>query len=203
MSEDKKYILISMEDARAKKLAEVLGNASCKKIIDFLANQEDASEKDIADALKMPLNTVEYNLKKLLEAELIEKAKNYFWSQKGKKIVQYKLSNKSIIISPSSQRVSSKLKSILPVAIIAGIGAVTIRYYYSVKQSLSFASEKTVEYAGSGELAKAAAAASELGTQVMDNGRELLVCSPSVWMWFLTGALLAVVLFAILNWRKL
>ena len=56
--------MISMDDDKAKAMAGVLGNKTCKKIIDCLAEQE-TSEKDLADNLKLPISTVEYNLKKL------------------------------------------------------------------------------------------------------------------------------------------
>ncbi|MFA4953369.1 MAG: helix-turn-helix domain-containing protein [Candidatus Pacearchaeota archaeon] len=189
--DEKKYILISMEDERSKKLADILGNKTCKKIIDLLAEEKEASEKDIADKLNVPLNTIEYNLKKLIQAELIEKTKNFFWSKKGKKIPTYKLSNKSIIISPKS-RISSKLKSILPVALLSGLGAVLIKSFFYSQQIVR---EKAV-----------AGLASEFSTQALQNtifdGNILLLQSPA-WVWFLAGTLFTLVIFTIINWRKL
>jgi DNA-binding transcriptional ArsR family regulator len=186
---EKKYLLISMEDKRAKKLSQVLGNNTCKKIIDLLAEKE-SSEKDISDILKIPMNTVEYNLKKLLEVELIEKTKNFFWSQKGKKIVMYKLSNKSIIISPKSSMISSKLKSILPVAIFSGLGAIFLRYLFLLNQPL-INLEKNVAF---GEAAQIASL----------DARNIFFAQPSpIWIWFLGGALFSLIIFTILNWRKL
>ena len=85
MSKDK-FILMGMDDKRSKKIAEVLGNKTSKKILDYLTDIKEASEKDISDSLNMPINTIEYNLKKLLEAGLVEKTKNFFWSKRGKKI---------------------------------------------------------------------------------------------------------------------
>ena len=90
-------LLISLDVEKSKPLAEVLASKTCKEIINILA-QEELSEKDISEKLNSPINTIEYNLKKLLKAELIEKSQNFFWSVKGKKIPTYKLSNKSIII---------------------------------------------------------------------------------------------------------
>ncbi|MCL6500851.1 MAG: helix-turn-helix domain-containing protein, partial [Candidatus Pacearchaeota archaeon] len=90
----KKYLMVSLEDPRTRKIAAVLSNKTCKKIIDMLAEKE-ASKSEIAKALKIPLNTTEYNVNKLVEAGLIEKSKNYFWSAKGKKIEIYKISNKA------------------------------------------------------------------------------------------------------------
>ncbi len=116
---DDKYILMGLEDSRAGHVAEVLKNKTCKKILDFLAERKEASEQDIAKGLGMPINTAEYNLKKLIKAGLVEKTKNFFWSVKGKKIPMYKLARKHIIIAPSKKPSINYLKSILPAIIIA------------------------------------------------------------------------------------
>lgn len=118
---------MGLDDERSKKVAEILGNKTCKKIIDFLADINEASEKDISDALKIPINTVEYNLKKLLDAGLVEKTKNFFWSKKGRKIDLYKLARKHIVIStkPSKPNLTA-LKTIIPVILSIAIVALLI-----------------------------------------------------------------------------
>ncbi len=116
---DDKYILMGLNDNRSKDVAEVLKNKTCKKILDFLAETKEASEQDIAKGLKIPINTVEYNLRKLIKAGLAEKAKNFFWSTKGRKIDMYKLARKHIIISPSKKPNINYLKSILPAIFIS------------------------------------------------------------------------------------
>lgn len=119
-----KFILMSLNDDKAGHIAEVLKNKTCKKILDFLAEIKEVSEKDIADALKMPINTVEYNLNKLIKSGLAEKTKNFFWSVKGKKIPMYKLARKHIIISPNKSPSINYLKTILPV--IFALAAIAI-----------------------------------------------------------------------------
>jgi len=115
---DDKFILMGLDDDNSKNVAEVLGSKTCKKILDFLADIKEASEKDISDGLYMKMNTVEYNLKKLIKVGLVEKSKNFFWSVKGKKIPMYKLVKKHIIIGTKKPSLSY-LKTILPVIIIA------------------------------------------------------------------------------------
>lgn len=117
---DEKYLNVDLNDPRSAAIAEVMTNKTCKKILDLISERQ-MSESDIASELGIPLNTVGYNIKKLLDAELIEKTKNFFWSVKGKKISTYKLSNKKIIISPR------RLVSVAPLALIAAVlGAILI-----------------------------------------------------------------------------
>ncbi len=194
---EKKYLLISIEDDRAKNLSGILGNKTCKKIIDLLAEKNQASEKDIADELKLPINTIEYNLKKLLSAELIEKAKNFFWSKKGKKIPMYRLSNKSIIISPDSSRVSSKIKSILPIVLISGVGAILIQKIFAVKDVI----QNEVAPRASDTMAAGAKLAEESSQSFFQGTAS--TSYPLIGIWFLIGAIFATLMMIILNWRKL
>lgn len=115
---DDKFILMGLDDDNAKNVAEVLKSKTAKKILDFLSETKEASEKDIADKLGVPLNTVEYNLKKLISAGFIKKSSNFFWSVKGKKIPMYTLAKKHIIIGAKKPTMNI-LKSILPLLIIA------------------------------------------------------------------------------------
>lgn len=130
---DDKFILIGLEDERSKDIAEVLGNKTCKKILDFLADVKEASEKDISDGLNMPINTIEYNLNKLIKSGLVEKTKNFFWSKKGKKIEMYKLVKKHIIISPNKKFDINNLKAILPVLFVA-IAIIALALYIDLKE---------------------------------------------------------------------
>jgi len=194
---DEKFMLISMEDDRAKKLAEVLGNKSCKKIIDYLADNEEASVKDISDALGIPINTAEYNVKKLLGAELVQKRKNFFWSKKGKKIVMYELSNKSIIIAPKGSNIS-KLKALLPAFMIVGVGTFVSYVWGALKSGGQDIARGTEEifYAAGDALIEAA-------PKAVDYTQELIITPSPAWLWFLAGGFLALGIVSLVNWRKL
>ena len=118
---------MNLDDKKSKKIAEILGNKTCKKILDYLTDNSEASEKDIADALNITINTTEYNLKKLLETGLIEKTKNFFWSKKGKKIPMYKLAKKHIVISPKSTRPNLiGLQALLPLIAIFAVALILV-----------------------------------------------------------------------------
>ena len=124
---EEKYVLVSLEDERAGKLANVLGNKTCKKILDLLAEKE-LSETEISKQLKIPLNTADYNIKNLVKAGLIDEKKHFF-SVKGKRIPVYKISNKNIVISP--KKISyNKLKTIFPVVFISAVFSAFVLWYF-------------------------------------------------------------------------
>ena len=105
----KKYLLFNLEDDKAKVLGEVISNPTCKKIVNYISEANDVSESEIAKALNLPANTVNYNIKNLVEAGLIETGKNWMWSVKGKKVLKYKVANKKIIISPKNSSTNNKI----------------------------------------------------------------------------------------------
>jgi len=124
-----KYIELNLDDEKASIVAEVLANRTAKKILSLLADEE-LSESDIAKRLKIAANTVNYNIKKLIDAGLIEKSKNFFWSIKGKKILTYKLSNKKIIISTKNSFAWITASAIIGAALF-GAGKFGMNYYNS------------------------------------------------------------------------
>ena len=192
---DDKFIMMNMDDERSKKVAEILGNKTCKKILDYLSEKDEASEKDISDALNIPINTAEYNLKKLMQAGLVEKTKNFFWSAKGKKIPTYKLARKHIVISPSGKsNIYSKLKTILPVTLLSLAGALIIRQYTIIKSAIPL----EIDFALKAEQNVMEAASNTLA----QNPQTFTPVNP-VWVWFLGGAILAILLYTLINWRKI
>ena len=186
---DDKFMLISMEDETSKAVAEVLVSKTCKKIINYLAEVKEASQKDLSDALKIPMNTLDYNVKKLLESGFIQKKKNFFWSKKGKKIIMYELSNKSIVISPKKST-TEKIKSIIPAFILTAAGTFAV----SVFEKINYVTNSQT-YDSSMESVVLSAVA-----------KTPTIISPQtfpLWGWFLAGALLAIFIISIINWRKL
>jgi DNA-binding transcriptional ArsR family regulator len=153
-----KYLLFSLEDEKAKKLGEVIANPTSRKIANLLAEKE-ASETDISKELNIPLNTVEYNLNRLVEAGIVEKSKNFFWSAKGKKIDMFKVANKLIVISPKKTNVYSKLKSVVPVVFFSALFTAFILWYSNLQANTLFASAPSVQTAAEKAVSAAAGAA--------------------------------------------
>lgn len=191
----KNAIMIDLDDPRSDKIADAISNKTSKKILSLLAENEMAPS-DIAEKLKLPLNTITYNLKNLTEAGLTEKSKKLFWSSKGKKMDRYRVSNKKIIISPRSM-----IKGVLPTILITGAIAFVIRAYTQTtisvadstarsEQLLYKASDMAMETAGSAAAPMANAAVQTITT------------IPNSWTWFLLGGLTALLILLVWNWRK-
>jgi len=116
-----KNVLVSLGDSRMKEIAEVLGSASCVRILELLG-EEDLTISDISERLDMKINTADYNVKKLVGAGLVE-GTGHWWSVKGRKMVVYRVSNKRIVISPKK----SNAKKFLWVLGLTGVIGVWLR----------------------------------------------------------------------------
>jgi DNA-binding transcriptional ArsR family regulator len=202
------FMLVSLEDSKSKSISEVLGSKTCKKIMGYLSERKEASQKDLSDALSIPMNTLDYNIKKLLDSGFIEKRKNFFWSQKGKKIAMYELSNKSIVISPKKSP-SQKFKSILPALILTAAGTFAVWAYEKIIYAGQYARGNIIAPAidsSQNILMKGAEIASAPSAVGVASDYSYLTATPHtalLWPWFLAGALLMILIISIVNWNKL
>jgi len=133
---------MDIDDPRAARIAEAMANKTSKKILNLLADRE-MSGSEIAEEMGVPLNTVTYNLKKLVGAGLIEKVNKVFWSSRGKKMELYKVSNKQIVISPRT----------MTRRIIAGaigiIALLAIAFIFMIPQNEPFVGDGDLKQFGS------------------------------------------------------
>lgn len=124
---NKNFLLLSLEDAKIKKISNVISNESCRKILEYLSTK-DATESELAEKLGLPISTIHYNLQQLMGTGLIE-VKEFHYSEKGKEVNHYRLTNKYIIIAPKKTfGIKEKLKSILPIVLIVGATSLIIQY---------------------------------------------------------------------------
>lgn len=187
MSKDT-FLLMSLKEDEAKKLAKVIGNDTSRKILDYLGEKEFATETNISKDLGVPISTVHYNIQALVEAKLIE-AEEYHYSQKGKEIIHYKIANKIIIIAPKSTwGLRDKLKKILPVALISTVGAGIVTLLNIKNQFGVF----DVEMSGT-QAKMIVAEAAPVVQQNMSNYQEMA-------LWFLIGSLSALVLYLLIDY---
>lgn len=193
----KNLIMVDLEDNRTDKIADVISNKTAKRILGLLAENE-LSESELAKGLNIPLNTVGYNIKKLEEVGLIEKIQGFLWSVKGKRIHKYKISNKKIVISPRRM-----IKGIIPAVLISGAIAFGIKIWTDMRmrgvEGLKVVSQKTVDLA---ETAGAGAGVSLKTESAVQGTVKVAEQLQDVWLWFLAGALAALLIYLIWNWRK-
>lgn len=192
----KNFLLLSMEDEQIKKVSNVISNDSCRKILDYLS-QKEATESELAEKLQIPISTVHYNLQQLVDTGLIS-SEEFHYSKKGKEVLHYKLANKYIIIAPKKTLgIKEKLKSILPVALIAagaaGILQLVSKYFVKsgiAEQDAFAAKSAMVESAAApGALSQAAAAAAQQTQPIFNN----------LALWFLFGAVFALLIYFIVS----
>lgn len=128
---EESFLLLSLKEEKSKKLAQVISNETSRKILDYMGSKgaKTVTETEIAKALGLPISTVHYNMQHLVRAGLM-KADEFHYSEKGKEVNHYSLSNKMIIIAPSnSEKFIEKLRKVLPVALVAVVAAGFIQVF--------------------------------------------------------------------------
>jgi DNA-binding transcriptional ArsR family regulator len=205
------YVSLDLNDPRMKHISEIFGSESCKKILNLLAERE-LTETEISKELKMPLNSIDYNIKKLVQAGLIESG-GHWWSIKGKKMPSYRVSDKKIIISP--KRMSSSVL-LVPALLIGGLISLTIRKLVELN---SYIPESNLFMAKAGVQESAISAVqttADISSNCVD-GSALENCGGSIisqqvvektsfigsipgWEWFLIGIWSGVLIFFLLNY---
>jgi len=197
----KNFILLSLEDKKTKKIANVVSNESCRKILDFLS-QHEATESELANKLQIPISTIHYNLQQLMDTGLIN-AEEYHYSEKGKEVYHYTLANKYIIITPKKTRgIGEKLRGILPVTLIvaatAGIIQLSTKYFSKgtfVTQEISAAKSIAAEDVAAPSLAQTVTETATEAAPVAVDSIPLL--SQNIALWFLVGALFTIIVYII------
>ena len=195
-----KQVVIDLNDPRSTKIAEALANPTAKKILNLLAESE-LSATDIANKLKIPLNTATYNLDNLTKSGLIEPTNKFLWSVKGKKINSYRLSNKKIVISPKS----FSMKGIIPAILGTALVATLVKLFSSSISSIQSSNDviNTLSSEVSPRAADmAAAGTSELAKMISPDYYQPIVqaCSSQpLWALFLLGGLCALLIVLIWN----
>ena len=204
---NKNFLLLSLEDTKTKKIANVVSNDSCKKILDYLS-QREATESELAEKLQIPISTVHYNLQQLMETGLIN-AEEFHYSEKGKEVLHYKLANKYIIISPKgTYGLKEKLKGVLPVALIvvatAGMIQIFSNYFnFGSGRNLmvvkSVVMDKSVEEAAPQALQ---AAAESMQQTAPITAEKVYLIPQNIALWFLVGALFALAVYFVWRWVR-
>ncbi|MBI2145545.1 helix-turn-helix transcriptional regulator [Candidatus Woesearchaeota archaeon] len=206
----KNFLLVSLEESKAKELAQIVSNDVCRKILDYLtAKEKGATETEIAKDLQIPLSTAHYNLKQLLQSGIV-KAEEFHYSEKGREVLHYSLANRYIIIAPkatATESLANKLKRILPVAAFVAAAGFVVQLYdtftkagamqtsYSIQKASDAAAPVMQEAASTGqrEFARAAAnATNETAMAVEKVVTQVVPAEHNITLWFLMGAVFAI-----------
>ena len=207
------FLLVSLEEEKAKKLAQVITSGTCRKMLDELANK-DYTETDLAKALQLPLSTVHYNLQHLVSAGLV-KADEFHYSEKGKEVNHYSLANKFVIIAPkkADEGVMNRLKRLITT--IVAVGGIGLAYSYSkgrgiggisIMQKAAVMEAAPLLKTASADKLMAAPAMAESANAAREAVQTSVSTSdPSFILWFVITAVLAVVIYFIADyvWKKI
>jgi DNA-binding transcriptional ArsR family regulator len=101
-------IILEPGDEKAQKIAKAIASRTAGEILQLLKGGSQASTQ-IADALKLPITTVQYHLENLVDAGVITIVEKR-WSQKGREVKVYGLRDQMLIVVP---RAGGDLKGIL------------------------------------------------------------------------------------------
>ncbi|MFH1331937.1 MAG: helix-turn-helix domain-containing protein [archaeon] len=195
-----KFIIVSLEDEKSKDLANVISNDTSRRILSFLSEKE-ASESDISKALGLPPSTVHYNVQHLLKNNLIE-VKDFYWSDKGNKVNIYTIAKKLIVIAPKGAKVTSAIKSLIPVALIS-LAAAAVIHFVSNRVNAPLAISQ-----GAGDLMRTGVpeAAEAPAKEAAIEQTVVTLAQPTFWstifsnysVWFLLGAVFAIIIYLII-----
>jgi DNA-binding transcriptional ArsR family regulator len=121
MAED--VILLEPGDLRAQKIAKAMASQTAGDILHQIGDGPK-SLTDLADNLKLPMNTAKYHLENLLDAGLIAVAETKY-SVKGREVKIYTLTNQLLIVAPRHSNVRSlllKYASLFGIVVVATLG---------------------------------------------------------------------------------
>ncbi len=191
-------MMIDVQDPRSAVIAEVLANKTAKRVLALLAEHE-LSQTELSQQLKLPASTVDYTMKKLVAAGLVEPARS-LWSSKGRKVAVYRVSNKRIVISPKTM-----MRGIIP-AILVSLGAAALIKLYSGSQEFTQQVAPDISSTVAGK-ASSVAMDGAVGAAEVVPAIDLstyyggLVTASHLWAWFLLGSLTVLVVLLLWNWR--
>lgn len=181
------FVLVPLQKAQAKKVAQAISNETSRKILSFIEDK-DSSETEIAKELKLPVSTVHYNIQALLKSGLIEQ-KRFNYSAKGNKVFYYGLAKKFIIISPKGVSVIQKeVRNLITpfVASVIGAGVIGLVYQAFVVPRVPSA----IPLMGAKEAA---------GTLGAEPANAVVNAFPDIAVWFLFGAIFALIVYFIVK----
>jgi DNA-binding transcriptional ArsR family regulator len=128
-TEDEKLLILPLNDKNSKKISQIISNDTARNILEAIAS-EPLSTSELAEKLRIPLSTVQYNLEKLNDAGLV-KVERTKYSEKMKHVKIYAPQRKFVVIVPEKTNrkdVIATLKRYLTVIFFAVVGSGMIEF---------------------------------------------------------------------------
>ena len=97
-TEDEKLLILPLNDKNSKKISRIISNDTARNILEAIAS-EPLLTSELAEKLRIPLSTVQYNLEKLNDAGLV-KVERTKYSEKMKHVKIYAPQRKFVVIVP-------------------------------------------------------------------------------------------------------
>ncbi len=91
-------VILEPGDERAQKIAKAMASRTAGEILQVLKKGNETATH-IAEALSVPITTVQYHLENLVNAEIITIVERR-WSQKGREVKVYGLRDQMLIVVP-------------------------------------------------------------------------------------------------------
>ena len=115
-------IILEPGDEKAQKIAKAIASKTAGEILQLLKDGSQASTQ-IAEALSIPITTVQYHLENLVDAGIITIVEKR-WSQKGREVKVYGLRDQMLIVVPRGgdlKGILLRYASLFAVVILASI----------------------------------------------------------------------------------
>ena len=123
-TENEKLLILPLNDKNSKKISQLISNDTARNILEAIASTP-LSASEIAEKLRIPLSTVQYNLEKLNDAGLV-KVERTKYSEKMKTVKIYAPQRKFVVITTedmSKKSIVAILKRYLAVIFFAVAGS--------------------------------------------------------------------------------
>ena len=177
MVPERKVIVLPF-DEDSKNIIKALNNETARRILEVVS-EEPSSISQLSEKLSLPITTVYYNVKKLLDTGLIRvKYKDY--STKGREIEYYEPTRKIIVLLPEKIKTKEALQALKKYLLVVFVATLSAGFGFIVEFSLS------------GRLTPAR------------KGVTSLIPTPTLtshpWLWILVGAIIGMV--STIIWQK-
>lgn len=142
-------VVLQPGDERAQKIARAMASQTANAIIQAFSSGPMTSS-EAARMMKIPITTATYHIDNLLEAGLLEVVDTR-WSEKGREVKVYGLTDQVLIIAPPVSDLRSVLKKYTMLFALIVLATLGLRVFLPAVLPPSWDAEPLLQRAGTGE----------------------------------------------------